>query len=84
MEGKDLEQLIGHALLADKKFRQWFVTDPQAAAASLGITLTGQEADYIRETVSLRRLNAMAKSIDDWMPPSSVGNWQKTPLLPRG
>ena len=37
----------------------------------------------IRETVTLRRLNAMAKSIDDWMPPHTVGNWQKTPLIPK-
>jgi hypothetical protein len=52
------------------------------AAASIDIQLTDAEADYIRETVTLRRLNARAKSVHDWMPPPSVGNWQKTPLIP--
>ena len=82
MQEGDLERLIGYALLADKKFRKWFVSDPQAAAASIDIKLTDEEADYIRETVTLRRLNAMAKSVNNWMPPPSVGNWQKTPLIP--
>jgi hypothetical protein len=82
LEGSDLERLIGHALLADNAFRKWLVTDPQAAAASIDITLSDQEADYIRDTVTLRRLNAMAKSVRDWMPPRTVGNWQAKPLLP--
>jgi hypothetical protein len=29
MQQGDLERLIGYALLADKKFRQWLVADPQ-------------------------------------------------------
>lgn len=82
LEGSDLERLIGYALLADNAYRKWLVTDPQAAAASIDIKLSDQEADYIRNTVTLRRLNAMAKSVRDWMPPRTVGNWQKTPLLP--
>jgi hypothetical protein len=82
LEGNDLERLVGYALLADKDFRKWLLSDPQAAAASIDITLSDQEADYIRNTVTLRRLNAMAKSVHDWMPPRSVGNWQATPLLP--
>lgn len=82
LEGSDLERLIGYALLADNAYRKWLVTDPQAAAASIDIKLTDQEADYIRNTVTLRRLNAMAKSVRDWMPPRTVGNWQATPLLP--
>jgi hypothetical protein len=83
LEGSDLERLIGYALLADNAYRKWLVTDPQAAAASIDIKLTDQEADYIRNTVTLRRLNAMAKSVRDWMPPRTVGNWQATPLLPK-
>ncbi|HNS01486.1 MAG TPA: hypothetical protein PKM78_03790 [Anaerolineae bacterium] len=82
LEGKDLERLIGYALLADNAFRKWLLTDPQAAAASIEITISDQEAAYIRDTVTLRRLNAMAKSVRNWMPPRSVGNWQATPLLP--
>ena len=76
----DLERLIGYALLADSDYRRWFVRDPQAAAASIGITLQDAEAAYIRETITLRRLNAMAKTINDWIPPNTVSNWQKTPL----
>ena len=83
LEGNDLERLIGYALLADNKFRKWLLTDPQAAAASIDIKLTDDEADYIKSTVTLRRLNAMGKSVRDWMPPPSVGNWQKTPLVPK-
>ena len=85
LEGNDLERLIGYALLADNKFRKWFVTDPQAAAASIEIRLSDAEAQYIKDTVTLRRLNAMGKSINDWMPPRhpTVGNWQKTPLIPK-
>ncbi len=82
LEGNNLERLIGYALLADNAYRKWFVTDPQAAAASIDIRITDQEAAYIRETVTLRRLNAMAKSVRNWMPPRTVGNWQATPLLP--
>ncbi len=82
LEGNDLERLIGHALLADKTYRKWFVADPQAAAASIDIDITDQEAAYIRETVTLRRLNAMAKSVHGWMPVRTIGNWQATPLLP--
>ncbi len=82
LEGNDLERLIGYALLADNKFRKWLLTDPQAAAASIDITLSEREAQHIRDTVTLRRLNAMAKSVHDWMPPPSVGNWQAQPLLP--
>ena len=83
LQENDLERLIGYALLADNKFRKWLLTDPQSAAASIDIQLSAAQADYIRETVTLRRLNAMAKSVNDWMPPPSVGNWQKTPLIPK-
>ena len=83
LQDSDLQRLIGYALLADNKFRKWLLTDPQAAAGSIDIQLSEAQADYIRETVTLRRLNAMAKSIDDWMPPHTVGNWQKTPLIPK-
>ena len=82
LEGNDLERLIGYALLADNKFRKSLLADPQAAAATIGVTLSDQEAEYIRNTVTLRRMNAMAKSVHDWMPPRSVGNWQAQPLLP--
>lgn len=78
----DLERLIGYALLADAEYRRWLVRDPQAAAASIGITLNEAEAEHIHNTVTLRRLNAMAKSINHWMPPRTVSNWQKTPLKP--
>ena len=60
LEGRNLERLIGYALLADNAYRKWLVTDPQAAAASIDIAITDQEAAYSRETVTLRRLNAMA------------------------
>jgi hypothetical protein len=82
LQGNDLDRLIGFALLANDKYRKWLLTDPQAAAASIDIKLSDEEAAYIKSTVTLRRLNAMGKSVRNWMPPPSAGNWQKTPLRP--
>jgi hypothetical protein len=79
---EEIERLVGYALLADGEYRQWFLTDPKAAAATIGIELADDEAAYIQQTVTLRRLNAMAKSFAQWMPPPSRGNWQAKPIAP--
>ena len=51
---------FGHASLADTEFRIWVCTDPMTAAASVGITLTEIQADYIKNNVSRRRLHGVA------------------------
>ena len=43
----DLEKLVGKALL-DATFRTWLFTDPVAAAASIGIILTTEQANRIK------------------------------------
>lgn len=82
MPSEEIEKLVGYTLLADNKYRKWFLADPKAAAASIGIELGDDEAEYIQRTVTLRRLNAMAKSFAQWMPPATRGNWQATPIAP--
>ena len=79
---EEIEKLVGYTLLADSKYRKWFLTDPKAAAASIGVELSDDEAAYIQQTVTLRRLNAMAKSFAQWMPPATRGNWKATPIAP--
>lgn len=78
---EEIEKLVGHALLADAKYRKWLLADPKAAAATIGVVLTDDDAAYIQQTVTLRRLNAMAKSLAQWMPPATRGNWQAKPIL---
>ncbi|MCC7354350.1 MAG: hypothetical protein IT330_11390 [Anaerolineae bacterium] len=43
----DLEKLVGKALL-DAAFRNWLFTDPVAAAASIGVALTPEQANAIK------------------------------------
>ena len=43
----DLETLVGKALLHDG-FRYWLFTEPEAAAQSLDITLTEEQAQNLR------------------------------------
>lgn len=68
---------LGHALLSDTEFRIWVCTDPMAAAASLGITLTEVEADYIKNNVSRRRLHGVARSVAHWNPYRGNTVWRE-------
>ncbi len=68
---------LGHALLADTEFRIWVCTDPMAAAASVGITLTEVEADYIKNNVSRRRLHGVARSVAHWNPYRGNTVWRE-------
>lgn len=69
--------LLGHALLADVDFRRWLCEDPAAAAASIGITLTDVQADYIKNNVSLRRLHGIARSVAHFNPYRGNTVWRE-------
>lgn len=77
----DQYTLLGYALLASDKYREWLVTDPIAAAAEAGVKLTEDQAAYIKKNVSLSLLNSMATIVRDWMPQQSIrnNNWERTP-----
>ncbi|MCB0077210.1 MAG: hypothetical protein KDD73_07265 [Anaerolineales bacterium] len=79
LEDKELETLIGYILLADDSTRCAFLSDPQAVAEKLGMTLSDQAADHIATTVTLRKLNEMAKTVADWQPHQSATNWESPP-----
>lgn len=77
-----IERLLGHTLLADAEYRIWLCTDPIAAAASIGVTLSEKEADYIKANVTRRRLNGVARSVAHWKPSelqgvAGQGRWQE-------
>ncbi|MCC7354351.1 MAG: hypothetical protein IT330_11395 [Anaerolineae bacterium] len=44
---RDLEILVGKALLHDG-FRYWLFTEPEAAAESVGVSLTEEQASHLR------------------------------------
>lgn len=81
LDPKDQYTLLGYALLASDKYREWLVTDPVAAAAEAGVTLTQEQAAYIKKQVSLSSLNNMATVVHGWIPQQSIrnNNWERTP-----
>jgi hypothetical protein len=58
----ELEKLIGKAL-TDASFRSQLLNDPQAAAQSLGITLSADEVNRFR-AINASQAEALAKQFD--------------------
>lgn len=70
-------KLLGYALLSDVTFRRWLCEDPAAAAASIGITLTEVQADWIKNNISRRRLHGVARSVANWNPYRGHSVWRE-------
>lgn len=69
------ERLTGHALLSDESFRKWLLEDPMAAAKSLGIILTGAEANAIR-SIDKMALEDAASTVHKLVSePVQAGGW---------